>query len=445
MNSWTIILRSLAARRFSTVTTVLSVAVAVGLLLTLLTMAESGKKSFERGTGNMHMLVVNDPSPLNGVLNSLYYSGIPRNFITRAKFEQIAAFGPSEVPPGMAPGFAVPIQIGDSFRGMPVVATTPEFFSRFQPVANEPWTLTQGKFFDADLEVVVGSEAAARGRLLMGDSIVFTHGSSDSRGGGHEGHVHDEFKFKVVGVLAPTGSAHDRALFVSLRSSWLMHAFDRLEAEGKMGHEDHAGHDHGDLPIGEADLVDADKKITGIFLRVPTRAGSDTAAVIPQVFNTLRSDSSITVASPRQELDKLFAIVGTFDTILLGMALVVLIGSGLSISIAMYNSMEQRKRQIAILRVLGCSQERVFGLVLTEAAVIGLFGASAGVFLSLVGGAIVAWVMRSNYGVHIAPRLPADLTLGVVMGSVLLAALAGLIPALLAYRTPVANNLRPVG
>lgn len=444
MNSWTIILRSLSARRFSTGATVLAVAVAVGLLLTLLTMADSGKRSFERGAGTMHMLVVNDPSPLSGVLNNIYYAGIPRTALLYSKFEQIARFGPSDVPDTMSPGFAIPIQIGDSYRGMPVVATSAEFFTRFEPVPGEPWKLTQGRFFEGDLEVVVGSDAASRGGIRLGDSIVFTHGSSDSRGG-HEGHVHDEFKFKVVGVLGLTGSSHDRALFVSLRSSWLMHAFDRLEREGKLDHEHHEGHSHEGAPLGEEDLIDSDRKITGIYLRVPTRKGSDASASVPQVFNTLRSDTSITVASPRQELDRLFAIVGTFDKLLIGMAMVVLVGSGLSISIALYNSMEQRKRQIAILRVLGCSRMGVFGLVLTEAAVIGLMGALAGVFLALVGGSLVSWLMSANYGVVITPQLPPDLTLGVIVGSVGLAAIAGLLPAVLAYRTPVANNLKPAG
>jgi putative ABC transport system permease protein len=444
MTDWTIITRSLAVRRLSTAITVVSVAVAVGLLLTLLTMADSGRKSFERGTGNMHILVVRDPSPLTGVLNSLYYAGIPRAAIPFRKFEEIAVFGPAQVPPGMAPGYAIPIQIGDSFKGLPVVATTPEFFSRFEPVPGEPWALRNGEFFDADLEVVVGAAAAVQGALNVGDSILFTHGSGDSRGGGGGGggHVHDEFAFKVVGVLEPTGSAHDRALFVSLQSSWLMHALDRLEASGTFAHGTLKANG---LPVAPEDLTDADRLITGIFLRVPTRAGSDAAAVLPQVFDTLRRDTSITVASPRQELDRLFAIVGTFDTILLGMALVVLVGSGLSITLALYNSMDQRRRQIAILRVLGCSQRRVFGLVLTEAAIIGLLGALVGVVLALLGGAIVASIMRSSYGVHITPTLPPDLTLGVVVGAILLAALAGLLPAVLAYRTPVANNLKPVG
>jgi putative ABC transport system permease protein len=224
-----------------------------------------------------------------------------------------------------------------------------------------------------------------------------------------------------------------------------MHAFDRLEREGKLDHEHHEGHSHEGAPLGEEDLIDSDRLITGIYLRVPTRKGSDASAALPQVFNTLRSDTSITVASPRQELDRLFAIVGTFDVILLGMALVVLVGSGLSISIALYNSMEQRKRQIAILRVLGCSRLGVFGLVMTEAAVIGLMGALAGVFLSLIGGTLVSWLLSAKYGVFVTPMLPPDLTLGVVVGAVFLAALAGLLPAILAYRTPVANNLRPVG
>lgn len=453
MNDFTIILRSMTARRFSTVTTALSVSVAVGLLLTLLTIADSGREAFRRGSGNMHLLVSGDTSPLVAVLNGVFYAGAPARKIPHAKFREIAAFGPSDAPPGVSPGFAVPVQSGDSYKGLPVVATTPEFFTRFTPVAGQPWALEQGEFFDGDLEVVLGSRSAAESGLHLGDRIVMTHGASDSRGQ-HAGHSHDEFKFKVVGILKPTGSAHDRGLFISLQSSWLMHAFDRLEASGGVKHEhhdeadqhdDHDGHDHAEAPIHPEDLLESDKNVTGIYLRLPTREGSDSSASMPAVASRLRTDPTITVADPGGEINKLFAIVGALDKILLGMALVVLVGSGISITIALYNSMEQRRRQIAILRVLGCSQGRVFGLVLTEAAILGLLGAVSGLVLSVVGGLVVSTVMLRSYGVQIAPRIPTDLALAVVLGAVLLAALAGLIPALLAYRTPVANNLRPMG
>src|SRR5262249_20833227 len=130
--------------------------------------------------------------------------------------------------------------------------------------------------------------------------------------------------------------------------------------------------------LTRADLIDEDKKITGIYMRVVTPPGSNVSAVLPQVFDRLRKEPGITVASPSQEIRRLFGIVSNIDQILFAMAGVVMISSGIGIMLALYNSMEQRRRQIAVLRVLGCSRPRVFGLVLTESALLGLLGGAAG-------------------------------------------------------------------
>jgi putative ABC transport system permease protein len=221
MTDWTIILRSMTARLFSTVTTIITVAVAVGLMLVLLMMRDSGRKAFERGSGNMHLLVSADASPLVSILNGIYYANPPRRPVTWAKYNEIARNFPLE--------YAIPTQIGDSYEGRPVLATTPDFFSKFEPVAGEPWMFRQGRGLENQWDVVLGSRTASETGLKLGDQIVLTHGSGGSREGGGGGHVHAQFKFTVVGMLGPTGSAHDRALFTNIEASWIMHAFDRRE------------------------------------------------------------------------------------------------------------------------------------------------------------------------------------------------------------------------
>ena len=139
MTDWTIITRSLRARLFSTVTTVVTVAVAVGLMLVLLTMRDAGRKAFERGTGNMHLLLSRDASPLVSVLNGVFYAGPPQGFMLWTDYERLTAGKPFE--------FAVPVQLGDSFQGRyPVLATTPEFFSKFRPAEDAEWELAEGAF-----------------------------------------------------------------------------------------------------------------------------------------------------------------------------------------------------------------------------------------------------------------------------------------------------------
>ena len=153
----------------------------------------------------------------------------------------------------------------------------------------------------------------------------------------------------------------------------------------------------------------------------------------------------LTVASPVTEINKLFVIVGNVDQIFVAMAFVVMVSSGIGILLSLYNSMSERRRQIAVLRVLGCPQLRIFGLVITESAVIGAIGAVAGLALSIAGCWIVAGILKDRLGIVVQPAFTLDLTLFVLLGSVFLAALAGVIPAILAYRTPVANNLKPIG
>ncbi len=438
MTDWTIIRRSMSSRTFSTITTILTVAIAVGLMLTLLAMRDSGRKAFDRGTGNMHALISADSSPLVSVLNCIFYADPPARPISWPKYQQLINTYPFE--------YAIPTQQGDSYQGLPVLATTPEFFSRFSPdpefdpaVPQEQqdssaWILKEGRFFETSFEVVVGSRAASERTINVGDQIRLFHGVETSRKSNivSEPHIHEEYPYTVVGILEPTGSAHDRALFTDLTSSWIIHAHDRRIAE-----------DSNASMTTEADLTDADKLITGIYARVISRQGRDASSVLPQVLSQLRSDPTVTVAQPSEEIASLFSIVSNIDEILIAMAAAVMVSSGIAIMLALYNSMEQRRRQIAVLRVLGCNRLRIFGLVLTESAIIGIAGGLAGWLIAFVGTAAVASVLKDRIGLVVEPTFEPQIVYIVLVASLALAALAGLIPAIAAYQTSVAKNLKP--
>ncbi|TVQ54334.1 MAG: ABC transporter permease [Phycisphaerales bacterium] len=437
MTDFTIISRSLTSRWFSTVTTIVTVAVAVALMIVLLSMRTAGQDAFQRGAGNMHMLVSAEDSALVAVLNSVFYASAPRRAIPWSKYLEISEG--LRIPWE----FAIPNQQGDSYRGFPVLATTEEFFTKFQPHPGLEWSFRDGRRFERPFEVVIGSEVAQGTGLRLGDEIYLTHGIEDSRqrrifGRADETtmtpHVHDDYAYRVVGILEQTGSPHDRALFTDLISTWVIHAHDVRRAE-----------DPSVRMTTEADLRDADRLITGIYLRVGTRPGRAMSAGQQQIYDMLRRDTTITVADPHFEIQRLFRIVSNIDQIFIGMAGVVLLSSGIAIMLALYNTMEQRRRQIAILRVLGCSRPRIFGLVLTESALIGLLGALAGVVFAFIGMIVVAELMKQTLGLVIEPRLEPVWTFVMVMASILLAALAGLVPAAAAYRTTVVAHLRPLG
>ncbi len=428
MTDGRIVLQSIRARPLSTGITAGMVAVAVALLLTLHALRESAQTAFLRGSGNTHLLVSGDASPLAAVLNGIFYANPPQKALAWSTYEGIRDSFPW--------AWTIPTQQGDSYRGYPTLATTTEFFRKFEPTPGEPWVLADGRFFEGPWEIVLGSAAARGSGLRMGQKVFLTHGSSGSREGDHAGHVHTEFPFTVVGVLAPTGSAHDHALFTDLESSWILHAFDRRERE--------AGHDHASARLTAADLTDDDRLVTGILLRVPTREGSSASAVLAQQYDTLRRMPGIVVAQPAQEVNRLFEIVGRVDGLFIAMAVVVLVSSAISLLLALYNSMNERSRQIAVLRVLGASQFRVFGLMVTESVAIGLLGGASGVVLALVGGVVGAGYIKDQVGLVIEPALDWRATVIVLGGTVVLAIAAGILPGLRAYRTPVAESLRPV-
>jgi putative ABC transport system permease protein len=434
LTDFAIIRRSMGSRRFSTITTIAMVAISVALMLTLLSMREAAQESFRRGSGNMHLLVSGDSSRLVAVLNAVFHAGAPDRPLPWTQILRMQADPRLD--------YVIPIQQGDSYRGLPVLATTREFFTHFSPDPSyvplqeadaedawrRAWPFRAGRPFDQPLEVAIGAEAARLAGLALGDRIFLTHGRGES------GHVHRDFQFEVVGVLGPTGSAHDRAVFVDLRASWLIHASERLAAGGA---------DVADLQ--EDDISDADRQVTGAYLRCITRAGSRVSTVLPEVAYALRRNPSLTVAEPRQEIDNLFRIVANIDRILIAMAAVVMLASGASIMLALYNSMEQRRRQTATLRVLGASAGRILRLVLIEAALLGAAGAIAGIALSAVGSIVVAEALEGRLGVVIGAQIRPLWALLVGLSAVAISSLGGLAPAVLAYRTGVANNLRPLG
>ncbi|CAN5843656.1 ABC transporter permease [soil metagenome] len=472
LTDFAIIRRSMWSRRLATIVSALSVSVAVALLCVLLSMRDAGQRAFQRGTGNMHILVSAEQSPLAGVLNAVYYAGPPQRKITVGDLRSAGLVGASL---GAAPAdgrvaWTIPVQLGDSFRGFKTLATIPDFFSKFEPAAGTPWIFAQGSAFKDTWEIVLGAESARVTGLRLGEVIFVTHGWSDA---GHAvvagdtpattpvaenaaapkpgvsnmeeaPDIHREHPFKVVGILGPTGLAHDRAIFLPIEASWILHAEDNREAEEaaktpasgapKAGEaEEH--HEH----IEVKDLRPAEQVLSAAYVRCKSNT------IIGAVFSGLRARSDMTAALPANQVRDLLGIVSSIDRILLAMAAVVLIGSGATVLLAMYGSMEQRRRQVAVLRVLGASRLRILGLVLTESAVIAAAGAAAGVVIAQGG----MWLASTAFAQATNIIIPASIDFGwgliVAVGAVLVGALAGTIPALRAYGLSVVEGLRPVG
>lgn len=425
-----VVLGSLRARRFQTVTTTLTVAIAVGLLLTILSMRDATRQTLERGAGNMHLVVSAEPSALVSVLNSVFHAGAPSRAMTWLQVQQLRR------DPRVA--YALPIQQGDSYADYPVTAVQPDFFEQFSPTAGyDPerdgergrWKAARGRLIEGRFEAVLGSRVAKETGLDLGDELFLTCGLA---GGGF---LHAGFPYEIVGVLELSGTPHDRVVFSDLASGWIVHAQDKRDrASG--GQADRVGVD---------DLTAADRLVTGVYVRGVVREGRQASSAIAELASELRRNPSLTVASPASEIDALFRIVSRVDRLLIAVAFVVLVSGAVSIMLALYSAGQMRRREIATFRVLGASRGRIVVWVLSEAVLLGAAGAVVGVFTSLLGGLAVSWGLRVQLGLVVEPAV-SPAAFGVVgTAAVVLAALAGVAPAVLAYRTPVAEHLRPLG
>lgn len=450
MTDLDIIAKSLRARLLSTVITVLLLAVPAAILLVLMTTRAGARSAFERGAGNMHVVISGNTSPVASVLENVFYAGVPQTVIPFEKW--------TELRQDRRAAFVIPVLQGDSVGGFPTVATTADMFSApapaaavspvagdaaspatdsrrrneppppFMPDGQRPFELASGRFFApgeaGTFDVVLGAVAARGLRKGVGDQLVMAHGAA----GETPSHTHDDHPFTVVGVLRPTGTPHDRAVFITLESTWIVHADENRRVAARRGGPAFVEPEAGNL-------TPAEKPVSSLYVRGRTPVAAD---------GVRRSAEAMGLggALVGPAVTRLFRIVGGLDPILVGLVVLVALSGAASITLAMYNSMDQRRRQTAVLRVLGASRPRVFAMVLTESAAIGIAGGVLGALLAQGAMAVVARVLLDAAAVAVPFWLdPLDVLL-VFCGSVMLACGAGLLPALLAYRTPVVLGLR---
>jgi putative ABC transport system permease protein len=303
---------------------------------------------------------------------------------------------------------AIPLALGDSFRGSRIAGTTHDY------VRHYGGELAAGRLWEAPMEAVLGAETARGTGLSVGAKFVGSHGFAE---GGEE---HGDYPYTVVGVLRPTGTVLDRLVLANVESVWFVHV-----------HPDK----HEDPKAVLAQLREDEQEITALLIQYATPIA---AATLPRMIN---STSALQAASPAYESARLFRMLGVGIDVLRAFALVLMAAAGLSIFIALYNAMEERRYDLAVMRMLGASPGKLMRLVLVEAIALALAGAIIGLALGhllteIVGAMLAAAQQPSVTG---AVWLPAELWFVALAAGVGLA--AGLVPAWRAYRTDIATTL----
>ncbi|MDP7639922.1 MAG: ABC transporter permease [Candidatus Hydrogenedentes bacterium] len=408
MSLWHIAWSYLWSRKLTTGLTILSVALAVGLISAVLTIRDETNRRFVDETNAYELVVGPAGSPLQLVLSSVYFLDQAVGSMKYSLVEQIRG---AEFEDAVENVF--PVALGDVYRGFRIVGTERDLFDfpwkTPRGEVRNPFQLRgDGKFFDGPMQAVVGYLAARRTGLKVGETFVGLHGSSA------EGLDHSETPYTVVGVLEASGTSNDRAIFVSLDSIWASHA----------------DYDEGDGP-------DEDEELEVSAILVDARGGA--------VF-TLRRDLPevmlVQAVRPIDEIRKLFdQFLGPAIAILKAIGYVVVVISAITILIGLYLSIIQRKRDLAIMRALGASAAEIFGAVMIEAFLVTILGILSGWALGKVTAMTLGVYMGRVYGFSITGTStgPDELYFFSIVAGIGL--LAGIVPAWQAYQTDVAKDL----
>ena len=397
-----IVYKSLRQHLVSTIVSATAIALAGGLLMAVWVMRQEANRTFTSVTGGFDAVLGARSSKLQLVLNAIFHLEDSPGNIAAADFEQIKKH------PNVS--LALPIAVGDNFKGYRLVGTTTELFDRVEISPGRRYEIeSPGRpFVEDQKEAVVGSFAAQALGLKLGDTFHPFHGLN-----------YDETKqhaetFVVTGIFAPTSTPADRVIWIPLAGLQRMSGHDARTATD----------------------------LSAVLIKLKTEnpmAGFQ----MDMLYN--KRGNKLTFAWPISAiLAKLFDKIAWFDHILAFVSYLVVIVASASILASIYNSMNERRREIAILRALGARRLTIFGVVVMESAAIAAIGM---LFAFVIYGVIVivaSSIIRAQTGVVIDPLEFHAIMLSAPAGIIGLAALCGVFPAIKAYRTDVSTSLSPL-
>jgi putative ABC transport system permease protein len=388
----------LRARPLQTVLSLLLLALGVGTIVLLILVVGQMEERMHRDARGIDLVVGAKGSPMQLMLSGIYHADAPTGNIPLASARALEKHRFIRK--------SIPLALGDSWRGYRIVGAPKAYAEHYDA------TLRAGRFHEKPMEAVLGAEVAARTGAGVGTTFKGAHGM------GTEGGEEHDMPYAVVGVLQKTNSVIDRLVLTSIESVWHVH-------------EEHQG------PEDEADrkALEAAREVTVVLIQY---ASPLAAATLPRQIN---SQSELQAASPAYETARLFRIVGVGVEALRGFAALLIIAAALSVFIALYTALEERRYDLAVMRTLGASPGKLFGLLMVEGVTLAIAGSLIGVALGhILASALGAWLQaQQQYPVTGLEWRPEELWLLLV--ALIVGVIAALLPAWRAYRTEVSRTL----
>ena len=400
MNLATISLAYLKARSLNTLLNLLLLALGVATIVLLLLATTQLDQRMRRDAQGIDLVVGAKGSPMQVILSSIYALDVPTGNIPYMQALEIAKH--------RAVKKAIPLALGDSYKGARIVGTTHDYLTHYDA------KFASGKRWEKPLEAVIGAEVAERTGLKLGAKFHGSHGLGEA-GEGHEAHP-----YVVTGILERSGTVLDRLVICSVESVWATHA-EHLDIK--------------DINNIASQLKDEEKEYTALLIQY---ASPIAAAILPRYIN---NNSTMQAASPAYETARLFSIIGVGVDVLRGFALVLVFSAGLSVFIALYNALNERRYDLAVMRTLGARPMTLLLLLLFEGLLLALIGGLLGIVLGHVLAECLGFALKAAQQVSVTGWTWVQAEWWVLALAVGVGVIAALIPAWRAYRTDIAGTL----
>lgn len=408
-------LQSLANRWVTALLAVASIALSIMLLLGVEKVRLGARQSFANTISGTDLIVGARTGSLQLLLYSVFRIGNATNNITWASYEEISR------QPEVA--WSVPMSLGDSHRGYRVLGTTAEYFTHYRYRRTQALAFASGQPFGDLFDAVVGSEVAAALGYKVGDQIVVAHGL------GSVSFVdHADKPFRIAGVLASTGTPVDRTVHVSLEAIEAIH----VDWQGGSQIPGQA------LTADEVRQLDLKPKaITAALIGLKSKLATFR---LQRAINDYPREALVAIL-PGAALQELWSLVGVAEKALSAVSWMVVVTALLGLATMILTTLNERRREMAILRAIGARPRTVLGLLSAEAGLVTLVGVGLGTGLTYLGLVLARPLIDRHYGLHLAidpPTWSELMTLGAI---VLAGILAGLVPAVRAYRLSLADGM----
>jgi putative ABC transport system permease protein len=409
--------KSLWNRRVTALLTICAIAVSVALLLGVQKLRTAARESFANTVSGVDLIVGARSGPLNLLLYSIFRIGDATANVSWKTYQKIATH------PDVA--WTIPLSLGDSHRGFRVMGTDHNYFEHYRFGGSHELKFSSGSPFHDLYDAVLGADVARALGYKLGDSIIVAHGVGNVSFAEHK-----DKPFRVVGILAPTGTPVDRTVHVSLEAITAIHIDWQSGMQAPPGYR---------VSAADARLHDlTPDTITAFLVGMRSRVMTFT---MQRAINDYRQEPLLAIL-PGVALSQLWELVGVADTALMIVAAFVVLAGLLGMLTAILTSLNERRREMAVLRSVGARPRHVFALLVAEAGLLAGLGVTAGVGLTYLLLFAGRPLLERRSGIFMAVTGLSGSDLAILGGIIVAALLMGLLPAFRAYRNALSDGLQ---